>query len=83
MLKWGGIDKARFNGEVTFRVKFKDLGVPVGFGMTNSIIFHECATQIYVRSGWSKISKSLKDERFEVEIVDKKVKWWLNKKAPN
>ena len=66
---------AKFNGEVTFRVRFKGFGVPVGFGMTNSIIFHECATQIYVRSGWSKISKSLKDERFEVEIVDKKVKW--------
>ena len=57
----------KFNGEVTFRVKFKNLGVPVGFGMTNSIIFHECATQIYVRSGWSKLSKDLKDERFEVE----------------
>ena len=42
---------AKFNGEVTFKVKFKDLVVPVGFGMTNSIIFHECATQIYVRSG--------------------------------
>ena len=66
---------ARFKGEVTFRVKFKDLGVPVGFGMTNSIIFHECATQIYVRSGWAKISKNLKDERFEVEVVDKKVEW--------
>ena len=66
---------ARFSGEVTFRVKFKDLGVPVGFGMTNSIIFHECATQIYVRSGSSKISRSLKDERFEVEIVDKKIGW--------
>ena len=58
---------AKFNGEVTFRVKFKNLGVPVGFGITNSIIFHECATQIYVRSGWSKLSKDLKDERFEVE----------------
>ena len=66
---------ARFSGEVTFRGRFKDLGVPVGFGMTNSIIFHECATQIYVRSGWSKISKNLKDERFEVEIVNKKVGW--------
>ena len=66
---------ARFSGEVTFRVKFKNLGVPVGFGMTNSIIFHECATQIYVRSGWSKISKSLKDNRFKVEIIDKKVLW--------
>ena len=40
---------AKFNGEVTFKVKFKDLGVPVGFGMTNSIIFHGCATQIYVK----------------------------------
>lgn len=66
---------ARFSGEVTFRVRFKDLGVPVGFGMTNSIIFHECATQIYVRSGWTKISKVLKDNRFEVEIIDKKVGW--------
>jgi len=51
---------ARFSGEVTFKVKFKDLGVPVGFGMTNSIIFHECATQIYVRSGWCKIDKKLR-----------------------
>ena len=23
---------AKFNGEVTFKVTFKDLGVPVGFG---------------------------------------------------
>ena len=57
---------AKFNGEVTFKVKFKDLGVPVGFGMTNSIIFHECATQIYVRSGWCKIDRKIKDKRFEV-----------------
>ena len=66
---------AKFSGEVTFKVKFKNLGVPVGFGMTNAIIFHECATQIYVRSGWSKIDKSVKSERFEVEIVDKKICW--------
>ena len=66
---------AKFSGEVTFKVKFKNLGVPVGFGMTNAIIFHECATQIYVRSGWSKIDKSVKNERFEVEIIDKKIKW--------
>ena len=33
---------AKFSGEVTFKVTFKDLGVPVGFGMTNAIIFHEC-----------------------------------------
>ena len=55
---------ARFSGEITFRVKFKNLGVPVGFGMTNSIIFHECATQIYVRSGWCKIDRKIKDKRF-------------------
>ena len=66
---------AKFNGEVTFKVKFKNLRVPVGFGMTNSIIFHECATQIYVRSGWCKIDKKLKDNRFEVEIMDKKINW--------
>ena len=66
---------ARFSGEVTFRVKFKDLGVPVGFGMTNAIIFHECATQIYVRSGWSKLDRKIKDQRFEVEVIQKKIGW--------
>ena len=66
---------AKFSGEVTFRVKFKGLGVPVGFGMTNAIIFHECATQIYVRSGWCKIDKKLKDSRFEVEVTNKKINW--------
>ena len=66
---------AKFNGEVTFKVKFKNLCVPVGFGMTNSIIFHECATQIYVRSGWCKIDRKIKDHRFEVEVVDKKIGW--------
>ena len=66
---------AKFSGEVTFRVKFKDLGVPVGFGMTNAIIFHECATQIYVRSGWSKLNRKIKDKRFVVELVDKKILW--------
>ena len=66
---------ARFSGEVTFKVTFKGLGVPVGFGMTNSIIYHECATQIYVRSGWCKIDKKTKDKRFKVEITDKKIGW--------
>ena len=66
---------ARFRGEVTFKVKFKDLGVPVGFGMTNSIIFHECDTQIYVRSGWCKIDRKLKDPRFEVEVSKKEIGW--------
>ena len=66
---------AKFSGEVTFRVKFKGLGVPVGFGMTNAIIFHECATQIYVRSGWSKLDRKIKDKRFEVEVIQKKIGW--------
>ena len=66
---------AKFSGEVTFRVKFKGLGVPVGFGMTNAIIFHECATQIYVRSGWSKLDRKIKDQRFEVEVIQKKIGW--------
>ena len=54
---------------------FGALGVLVGFGMTNAIIFHECATQIYVRSGWCKLDRKIKDERFEVEVVDKKIGW--------
>ena len=66
---------ARFSGEVTFRVKFKDLSVPVGFGMTNAIRFHECATQIYVRSGWCKIDRKMKDKRFEVEVVKRDISW--------
>ena len=64
---------AKFNGEVTFKVTFKDLGVPVGFGMTNAIIFHECATQVGLKSPWTKIDKRYKDDRFKVEIIDKKI----------
>ena len=48
---------ANFSGEITFKVKFKNLNVPVGFGMTNAIIYHNCAEQIYVRSPWSKLDK--------------------------
>ena len=64
---------ARFKGEVTFKVTFKDLGVPVGFGMTNAIIFHHCATQVGLKSPWTKINKNYKDERFKVEIISKKI----------
>ena len=64
---------AKFNGEVTFKVTFKDLGVPVGFGMTNAIILHECATQVGLKSPWSKIDKKFKDDRFKVKIIDKKI----------
>ena len=64
---------AKFKGEVTFKVTFKGLGVPVGFGMTNAIIFHECATQVGLKTPWSKIPKNYKDKRFNVEIIDKKI----------
>ena len=65
---------AKFNGEVTFKVTFKDLGVPVGFGMTNAIIFHECATQVGLHSPWSRVEKIYKkDKIFKVEIIDKKI----------
>ena len=40
---------AKFKGELNFKVSFKDLGVPVGFGMTNAIIYHHCATEIGIR----------------------------------
>ena len=69
---------AKFNGEVTFKVTFKNLGVPVGFGMTNAIIFHECATQVGLKSPWTKIDKRYKDDRFKVEIIDKKINFNKN-----
>ena len=64
---------AKFKGEVTFKVTFKDLVVPVGFGMTNAIIYHHCATQVGLKSPWSKIDKKFKDNRFKVEIISKKI----------
>jgi len=60
---------AIFSGEVTIKVKFKDIQVAVGYGMTSAIIKHRCVEQAYARSTWSKI-KNLKDDRFEV-IVEK------------
>ena len=39
------------------------------FGMTNAIIFHECATQVGLKSPWTKIDKRFKDDRFKVEII--------------
>ena len=62
---------AILKGEVIFKVTFKDLGVPIGMYST-AVINHECAEQIYARSGWSKI-KDRKKSNFEVEIIDKKI----------
>jgi hypothetical protein len=46
---------AIFSGEVTIKVKFKDIQVAVGHGMTSAIIKHRCVEQAYAKSPWSKI----------------------------
>lgn len=63
---------AVFSGEVTIRVKFKDLQVAVGYGMTSAIIKHKCVEQAYARSPWSEI-KNKKDIRFEVVVEKEKL----------
>ena len=60
---------AIFSGEVTIKVKFKDIQVAVGYGMTSAIIKHRCVEQAYAISPWSEI-KNQKDDRFEV-VVEK------------
>ena len=60
---------AIFSGEVSIKVKFKDIQVAVGYGMTSAIIKHRCVEQAYAKSPWSEI-KNKKDDRFEV-IVEK------------
>ena len=52
---------AIFSGEV----RFKDIQVAVGYGMTSAIIKHRCVEQAYAKSPWSKI-KNQKDDRFVV-----------------
>ena len=73
---------AIFSGEVTIKVKFKDIQVAVGYGMTSAIIKHRCVQQAYARSPWSEI-KNQKDDRFvvvvEKENIEKRV---LLKKSP-
>ena len=63
---------AVFSGEVTIRVKFKDLQVAVGYGMTSAIIKHKCVEQAYAISPWSEI-KDKRDGRFEVIVEKEKV----------
>jgi len=64
---------AILKGEVTFKVTFEGLGIPVGFGYTSAIIYKECAEQVYASAPWSKIGHQ-KDPRFKVEMVDKNIK---------
>tara|TARA_B100001057_G_C22782916_1_gene924385 strand:- start:1029 stop:1226 length:198 start_codon:yes stop_codon:yes gene_type:complete len=64
---------AVFSGELTIKVKFKNLKVPVGYGMTSAIIKHKCVEQAYAISPWSKIKDSI-DDRFEVVVEKEKIK---------
>ena len=63
---------AILKGEVTFKVTFEGMGVPIGFGYTNAIIYKECAEQVYASAPWSKIGH-LKNPRFKVEMIDKSI----------
>ena len=63
---------AVFSGEVTIRVKFNKIQIPVGFGMTSAIIKHRCVEQAYAKSPWSQI-KDARDERFEVTVEDEDI----------
>jgi hypothetical protein len=60
---------AIFSGEVTIKVRFKDIQVAVGYGMTSAIIKHRFVQQAYARFPWSEI-KNQKDDRFVV-VVEK------------
>jgi hypothetical protein len=64
---------AVFSGEVTIKVKFKNLKVAIGYGMTSAIIKHKCVEQAYAKSPWSQI-KDTRDERFEVTVEKEKIK---------
>ena len=63
---------AVFSGEVTIKVKFKDLQVAVGYGMTSAIIKHKCVEQAYAISPWSEI-KDKRDRRFYVAVQKEKL----------
>ena len=63
---------AILKGEVTFKVTFNGLGVPLGLGYTSAIIYKECAEQVYASAPWSKIGHQ-KDPRFKVEMIDKNI----------
>jgi len=60
---------AIFSGEVIIKVRFKDIQVALGYGMTSAIIKHSCLEPASAISPWSDI-KSQKNDRFEV-IVEK------------
>ena len=69
---------ANFNGKLTIEVTFENLNVPVGFGMTEAIIYHNCAEQIYLRSPWTKLDKKvsnliLKLKKQEIKLAGSRI----------
>ena len=58
---------AVLKGEVTFKVTFNNLGVPI-MGYTSAIIYKECAEQVYASAPWSSIGHK-KNPRFKVEMI--------------
>ena len=63
---------ANLKGEVTFKVRFNNLGVPASKYST-AIIYKECAEQIFASAPWSEIGHK-KKSNFSVELVEKKIK---------
>lgn len=61
---------AVLKGEVTFKVTFEGLSVPIGFGYTSAIIYKECAKQVYASAPWSEL-KHQKRGGFKIEMIDK------------
>lgn len=64
---------AILKGEVTFKVTFEGLNVPVGFGYSSAIIYEECAKQVYASAPWSDI-KHKRRNSFKVEIIEKTIR---------
>lgn len=63
---------ANLNGEVTFKVRFNNLGVPASM-YSSAIIYKECAEQVYASAPWSDLGHK-KKTNFSVELVEKNIK---------
>ena len=79
---------AVFSGEVTIRVKFNKIQIPVGFGMTSAIIKHRCVEQAYAISPWYQIKEyAVDNDKFKElcdsrDLVIESLKDELQKNAP-
>ena len=63
---------ANLKGEVTFKVKFNNLGVPASM-YSSAIIYNQCAEQVFASAPWSDIGHK-KKPNFSVELVEKKIR---------